>query len=138
MSHAPIHADSVPTAEALASADHLHRLEQAMEQLNSRIARLALALNISLADRANLEAALKEPHDAAAAYLETVELGEGPAHRVRAERAELRGLLVLRYSVEEKLAESLGFTELQELLGKIEQHMEREGFAHGADGMLPI
>ena len=109
-----------------------------MEQLNSRIARLAMALNISLTDRANLEAALKEPHDAAAAYLETVALGEGPAHRVRAERAELRGLLVLRYSVEEKLAESLGFTELQELLGKIEQHMEREGFAHGADGLLPI
>ena len=137
MSQLPV-ADTAPSAETLALADHLHRLEQALEQLNSRIARLAMALNIALTDESSVTDVLKEPVDAAAAYLEGVALGEGPAHRLRAERAELRGLLVLRYSIEEKLAASIGFTELQQLLGKIEQHMEREGFAHGADGMLPL
>jgi len=116
--------------------DYLPHVQQGLEQLNSRIARLAIALGVSLHDAASVQQALKDPpgaHEDAASAMH----GHGTPQQRRAAQghAELRGLLVLRYEIESKLSEELGADALQHMLRRIEQHMEREGFAHGADGV---
>jgi hypothetical protein len=114
---------------------HRQHIAQSVEALNSRIARLGIALGLTLSDHHTLDAVLKSP-DHSPSQVASASAWFGPTERRAArELAELRGLLVLRFDIEQKLATELGHTELRGMLQRIELHMEREGFAHGADGL---
>jgi len=129
-------AQDTSAIERAAVQDHLRRIEQAVEQLNSRIVRLAIALGIDLSDKHSLEQVLKEP--AAGIALESRSgdhLHNSQQRRIAMETAELRGLLVLRYGIEQRLSQEMGYSGLQEILQHVEKHMESEGFARGADGL---
>ena len=128
-------AHDTSASERAAVQDHLRRIEQAVEQLNS-IVRLAIALGIDLSDKHSLEQVLKEP--AAGIALESRSgdhLHNSQQRRIAMETAELRGLLVLRYGIEQRLSQEMGYSGLQEILQHVEKHMESEGFARGADGL---
>lgn len=91
----------------------------ALEGLNTRIARLAIALGVGLESEAGLNAAL---HVA----------DTQPPHPFQ---EELRALLTLRLRMEKSLADELGEDALHQLVADVEQHMERRGFHHGVDGV---
>jgi hypothetical protein len=100
----------------------LERKGEALEGLNKRIARLAIALGLALETDAGLQQALHpvarpdDPHS-------------------HASQEELRGLLTLRYQMEKQLVDELGDRGLQHMVAQVEQHMERSGFKHGVDGI---
>jgi len=114
-----------------------HRLHiaQSVEALNSRIARLGIALGLALNDHHTVEAVLKAPDHSPSPAASASDWFGPTERRAARELAELRGLLVLRFEIEQKLASELGHIELRYMLQRIEQHMEREGFAPGADGL---
>ena len=101
--------------------DLMARKEVALESLNTRIARLAIALGLELGTDVGLRSALAPglaltPHQQP--FLE-----------------ELRALLTLRYQMEKQLVEELGSQTLHTMIFNVEQHMERMGFKHGIDGL---
>ena len=124
------------TTEQAAVEEHRRRVEQAVEQLNSRIARLAIALSLDLTDKHCIDQVLKNPTGDASCIAPLADhLHSSQQRRTTLETAELRGLLVLRYGIEQKLSQEMGYAGLQDLLLRVEHHMKREGFAHGADGL---
>ena len=102
-------------------ADLMARKEAALEGLNTRIARLAIALGLELGTDVGLRSAL-EPGLALAPHQQPF-------------LAELRALLTLRYQMEKQLVEELGSQTLHTIIADVELHMERIGFKHGVDGM---
>ncbi|NVO06050.1 MAG: hypothetical protein HXX19_09040 [Rhodoferax sp.] len=97
------------------------RKEGALEALNMRIARLAIALDMELETDTGLQKALEpsvtlEPHQRP--FLE-----------------ELRALLTLRYHMEKQLLDEVGNQTLHTIVDDVEQHMERIGFKRGVDGI---
>lgn len=109
-------------AEAFqAFLDLMARKEAALEGLNTRIARLAIALGLDLTTDVGLRQAM-EP-------------GRVFEPRQRPFLEELRGLLTLRYLMEKQLVDELGSQSLHEIVTDVERHMERIGFRHGMDGM---
>jgi len=123
------------TDSADVAQTHRLHIAQSVEALNSRIARLAIALGLSLSDHHTLDGVLKAATTAPGTAPSASDWFGPSERRAAREMAELRGLLVLRYEIEQKLATELGHTELRLMLQRIEQHMEREGFAPGADGV---
>lgn len=99
----------------------LLRKELALECLNKRIARLAIALGLKLDTDMGLSDAL-EP------------LPQATPHQ-RGFQQELRGLLTLRYQMEKQLLDEEGEVAMHRMVSEVEQHMERLGFKHGVDGI---
>jgi hypothetical protein len=100
------------------------QIEASFEALNERIARLSISLGIELNEEHQIHELLsmaepRQHHD---------------THQVRS-WTELRGLLVLRYSMEKNFAEKVGAETLKQILLEAESHLERSGFKPGADGI---
>lgn len=113
----------VTTTTEQALKQRVTRLSASLERLNARIARLAETLDIALDQHSQLEHALQR---------------EASTHgdvRERRMREELRGLLVLRYSMTCTYTREFGATLTRELMVCAEEKLQREGFRAGADGI---
>lgn len=109
----------------------LARRETFLADLNARIARLAIALHVPLHSEADVQAAMHalEPGEA------VVGAEHSAQRRAQGLRAELRGLLVLRYGVEQRCVEEFGVEVTQQIMAEAEAQLQREGFQPGADGV---
>jgi len=108
----------------------MDRNEAYLAEINSRIARLAISLHVPLASDEDIRAALH-----ALAQDVVPAPADGSLRRDHALRAELRGLLVMRYGAEQRLVEHLGVAATQKLMADTEARLQREGFQPGADGV---
>lgn len=126
-----------------AVGDHLKRVSASIEELNARIARLAIALGVSLDTPDSVERVIAEagtkvravppagmPDRRAARAPHS-----GPDRRQTHKWVELRGLMVLRYGVERQTIENYGLDATRSLMTAASDHMTREGFKPGADGL---
>lgn len=109
------------TEQALGA--HVQRLSESVERLNARIARLAVALDVSLEKDIDIEHALQR----------STQTNATP--RERRMREELRGLLVLRYGVAMRYTQKLGAEVTRDIFIYAEEKLQREGFRPGADGI---
>lgn len=124
-------------------ADRLAQMEAAMETLNMRIARLAIALGVALDNEGELASLMGEEHDATVLHERRVSADPvdaahahiGPECRVAHQRQELRGLLVMRYEVEKRYVDDAGITATHQIMIEAEQQLERKGFKPGVDGI---
>ena len=117
------------------------RLEASMAALNARIARLAMALDVALSDRAEVDALMVRqltlPGEAERAIAsangshDTVTSERRHAHK----REELRGLLVLRYHLETISLNDNGFAVTRHVMAQVEDQMLSQGFKPDADGL---
>ena len=121
--------------------DLAERLEASMEALNARIARLAMALDVSLNDRAEVDALMAKQHLQPVDNERRIASVDTPYVRVSSERRhahkceELRGLLVLRYHMEVTSLKENGWTVTRQALVQAEEHLVSQGFKPGADGL---
>ncbi len=121
--------------------DLAERLEASMEALNARIARLAMALDVALGDRAEVDALMAKQHLQAVDDERRLASVDVPFVRVSSERRrahkceELRGLLVLRYHMEVTSLKENGWTVTRQALVQAEEHLVSQGFKPGADGL---
>lgn len=109
----------------------LQRMESSLEELNARIARLAIGLGVSLKNENELAGVIRQFQVQA----ELPELQSTPERRLAAKWTELRGLLVLRYGVERRFVDQVGATATRQLLVEAEERLARVGFEPGADGI---
>ena len=132
-----------PLAPDEAQVDRLRQMEASIESLNARIARLAIALGVSLAND-NDVADLMSEHQAptvlherrvTSEHAEAAHASTSPEHRVAHQREELRGLLVMRYGVEKRYVDDTGVTVTRQIMVEAEQQLERRGFKPGVDGI---
>lgn len=121
--------------------DLSQRLGASMEALNARIARLAMALDVALNDRAAVDALMAKQHLQPVDNERRLASPNEPYVRVSSERRrahkceELRGLLVLRYHLEVTSLNDNGWKVTREVLVQAEDHLVRQGFKPGADGL---
>jgi hypothetical protein len=113
--------NSEEQTELAVHKDLLLRKGTALEALNKRIARLAIALGLQL----DTDVGLREAMQPLAP----------PAPHHHAFQEELRGLLTLRYQMEKQLVDEVGSAAMHQMVSDVEQHMERLGFKHGVDGI---
>ena len=121
------------------------RNESYMADINSRIARLAIALHVSLRSDDDVRAALHELAQDLGPVPEVTSsiAADGHVHapvdgsqkRNQALRSELRGLLVMRYGAEQRLVQNMGVQAAHKLMADTEARLQREGFQPGADGV---
>jgi hypothetical protein len=118
-------------------------MESFMEDINIRIARLSIALGISLQKEEDVAAVIHQLRGMSVTEdrRSAPERRAGERAAMSAERrksyfrSELRGLLVLRYGVEQRLVEQMGFHETRQILAEAEAHLTRSGFQPGVAGM---
>jgi hypothetical protein len=128
----PTDANDAPLAgDADGQALSLQRMALSIEALNARIARLALALGVSLQSEGELSFVLQEPPAQTGPH----PFQSTPERRVASKWLELRGLLVLRYGEEKRYVDEVGVSATRQILLQTEAHMLREGFQSGADGI---
>jgi hypothetical protein len=128
----PTDANDAPLAgDGDGRALYLQRMALSIEELNVRIARLALALGVSLQTEGELSYLLQEPP----AQTDSHPFQSTPERRLASKWLELRGLLVLRYGVEKRYVDQVGANVTRQILVDTEAHMLREGFQSGADGI---
>ena len=133
------------TPDAFVPVDeHLRMLERnevLLHDINARIARLAIALGVSLHSEQEIAEAM---HSLRAQSLVEVPLerrgtggnhGAGPERRLANLREELRGLLVLRYGEQSRMVSELGASVTRDIIANAEAQLDRDGFAPGADGV---
>jgi hypothetical protein len=122
--------------------ERMQELESSMEGLNARIARLAIGLGVSLQDEHELALVLSRA-PIATLSVERRTTGErrqpermasSSDRRTAHHWEELRGLLVLRYHTETRYVDEVGVVATRQILIKVEEHLERDGFSPGADG----
>lgn len=127
-----------------AQTARLQRMGTSIEELNARIARLAIALGVSLQsdheviramNHASAPGMSTERRSAAPDRRAGSRSDSGSDRRVASKHVELRGLLVLRYGVELRYAEQVGVTVTRQILVEVEAQLERDGFRPGADGV---
>jgi hypothetical protein len=124
-----------------AQVRYLQQMVSSIEAINARIARLAMALGVTLANEHEVAEVMSRPVALLQERRDTPERragprsGSGPERRVAHLREELRGLLVLRYSVEKHCVEDAGVTVTQQIMAEAEAHLLRRGFKPGADGI---
>lgn len=132
-----------PPSDAEPQARRLQQMEASIEAINVRIARLAMALGVSLTSEHEVAQVMSRPA-AVAVALERRGTPErrtgsrtegGPERRIAHLREELRGLLVLRYSVERHYVDDAGVIVTQQIMLEAEAHLLRQGFKPGADGL---
>jgi hypothetical protein len=121
----------------------LQQVELTIEALNLRIARLAIALGVSLK---NKEDVVRVMHRPAAQVLtqerriNTERRGSSRADSSTERRTarsweELRGLMVLRYDAQKDCVEQVGLVATRKILSEVKEHLMRKGFKPGDDGM---
>lgn len=120
------------------------RSETAIEALNARIARLAMALDVSL-DSASAVQALMDQAPPSPPFTPERRRDDDGQHRafraLNGERRkahlmeELRGLLVLRYHFETTVLQDSGLEVTREILEQAHAHLLQRGFKQGADGL---
>jgi hypothetical protein len=121
--------------------DLSQRFGASMEALNARIARLAMALDVALNDRATVDALMAKQHLQPVDNERRLAHADEPHVTVSSERRhahkceELRGLLVLRYQLEVTSLNDNGWTITRDALVLAEDHLVRQGFKPGADGL---
>ena len=120
--------------------DDSRHLALQLVELNSQIARLAIALGVDLDNPQQAQALLKDPppsppehYPAGAGHLP--DWPSTPDRRVAHKYTELRGLVLMRYSLELHAVEVLGAATSLAMMQVVVAELEREGFAHGAAGM---
>jgi hypothetical protein len=120
-----------PMSTLVPDARQLQRMESFLEELNARIARLSIALGISLKHEGELERVISELQEQAELHTSH----STPDRRLITQRIELRGLLVMRYGVEQRFVNQVGVTATRHILVEAEEHLARVGFEPGADGI---
>ena len=123
-------------------AQRLATIESSFEALNARIARLAIALGVSLETDDAITTLMSEhplqevspERRLSADRRGTSRSSSGPDRRLAHKREELRGLLVLRYGVETRYVSQHGVVVTRQILLESEAHLVRDGFKPGADG----
>jgi len=123
--------------------DLSQRLGASLEALNARIARLAIGLGIKLDDQSALTNLMAQPQEVPVAHERRTVKSDGQTRytapsgdrRVAHQREELRGLLVLRYHMETVSVNDNGLTMTRQILKQAEEHLVRQGFRPGADGL---
>jgi hypothetical protein len=130
-----------PSDDHAGSGGALQRIEDQLTDINARIARLALALGVSLDNEHDIQAALTT--------LKPVDIGTerrvmpdrrggtrgGSDRRKGASRLELRGLLVLRYGAEVRYVEQVGAASTRRVMQAVEGRLAQRGFQPGSDGI---
>lgn len=138
-----------PVSDESGQAWRLQHMESSIEALNARIARLAIGLGVSLKNdvevaqvmvrhQITLEGYERRQTDAERAEVdrrEPVHLYSTSDVRVARKLEELRGLLVLRYGMETSYVDEIGITATRQILLEAEEHLVRDGFEPGADGI---
>ena len=128
-------------ANVRADGARLDRMEHSIVELNARIARLAIALGISLDNEEHIASVLHEaPPPAVPVERRADRQGHGRPwggldRRVAHTRRELRGLIVMRYGIEKSFVDQVGASATRQIMIDVEAHMSREGFKAGADGV---
>ena len=119
--------------------DKARRMSASLEALNARIARLAMALDLSLDSQAVQDALMAEPSKP---VVERRQSGAGGGvlqgsseRRVAHKRNELRGLLALRHHLEAICVNENGLALTRQVLIDAQAHLVRQGFKPGADGL---
>jgi hypothetical protein len=128
-------------------------LEAEIEGVNTRIARLAMALGAPLGSEDDVLRVLDRsamPQEVVSPYAKDREItGDvkldgrfsmadrrtDANHRKAYEWEELRGLLVLRYEMEKHYVEQMGLEVTRDILLTAEAHQAREGFKNHPDGL---
>lgn len=123
-----------------------------MEELNARIARLAIALGVSLESDHEVQQVMQrksfqqvappqakpratDRRSGTQLAFKGLDRRSGSDRRLAYKWEELRGLLVLRYVVEKTYVEQVGLDATREIMTTAEQHLQRDGFRPGADGV---
>lgn len=116
----------------------VRRIRNSLADLNARIARLSMFLQLSLDTEAKVQLVIERNHPLFRRH-EGRQPGADAGSRQRQALEELRGLLVLRCKVMAKLLETLGLELTGQIANQAEDHLERLGFEPGADGfhLLP-
>lgn len=123
--------------------EHMRRVGGSFEELNARIARLAIALGVALDTDEAVQRVLgiagvrakAGPPDGVTERRRQRNAFSGSDRRQTHKWVELRGLLVLRYGVEKQYVEAYGLEATRHLLHATEEHLTRDGFKPGADGL---
>ncbi|MEO8170350.1 MAG: hypothetical protein ABI575_05745 [Oxalobacteraceae bacterium] len=112
-------------------AERLQRMTSSMEAINARIVRLAIALDVSLQSNDEVLQVMSQQQLPALPRQSQISASLLMARK----REELRGLLVLRYSVETRYVVEVGVTATRQILIEAEQHLASKGFNPGDDGI---
>lgn len=121
--------------------DLTRRWGASMEALNARIARLAMAIDVDLNDRLAVDTLMARPQNPAvaqerrAASADVAHVSVTSERRHAHHREELRGLLLLRYQMEVSSLTDHGWHVTREVMKQAEEHLVRQGFKPGADGL---
>lgn len=122
-------------------AEHLHRH---MEELNARIARLAIALHVPITTEAEVQHVIQsfaptpvsQERRAGIERRSPARLATTVERRTNMQRSELRGLLVMRYDAERKLVQLVGAKHSQAFISDVSHSLERHGFRPGTGSAL--
>jgi hypothetical protein len=109
--------------------------------LSTRIARLAIGLRIPLNTETDVQDALNVLSDSPAPAIERRVVEHtvvSPERRTNQQRSELRGLLVMRFEAEAKMAGLVGAAMSRQVLESVAENMERHGFRAGSGDMQVI
>lgn len=123
-----------------ALAQRARRIKNSLADLNARIARLSIFLQLPLDTEAQVQLIVKRAHPLFRLHDgRQAGRGTGEQHRQANALEELRGLLVLRCKVMASLLDKLGLELTVQIANQAEDHLDRLGFKPGADGfrLLP-
>ena len=127
-----------PADDAL--AQRARRIKNSLADLNARIARLSIFLQLPLDTEAQVQQIVERTHPLFRLHDgQQAGAAAGGQHRQRHALEELRGLLVLRCKVMANLLSNLGLELTGQIANQAEDHLDRLGFKPGADGfrLLP-
>ena len=119
----------------------IERVSASLEAINVRIARLAAALHVPLNDPQAVEALMSTSQEEVVAnerrrvQIDPTQVSVSSEHRQAHHLEELRGLLVLRYQMETTSLDDNGLLVTREAMAQAEEHLIRQGFEPGADGV---
>lgn len=116
-----------------ARANSLDRLDKSVVELNARIARLAMALGISLDNEEEVRRILSHRPDPHPMHAEQGQRFQQMEHEHVL--IELRGLLTMRYGIEQHMAQDQGANVVRRVLEQAEAELSKQGFKPRADGL---
>ncbi len=122
------------------NGESYERIATSLDALNVRIARLAMALDVPLNDAHALARLIDQPQTERPSRRTASSVPRPIAitaeHRALHLFAELRGLLVLRYTLQTRSMADNGLAITQQIMMQTDAHLQRLGFAPGAGGCL--
>ena len=123
-----------PAAPAAPDQDaaRLQRMRSLVEDINMRVIRLAIALDVQLQSEADVKRVLARR--TVAVSVETDRRTNSDSEKSR-QWEELRALLVLRYELETRYVDQVGVGATRQILIDAEEHLVDKGFKFGDDGI---